>query len=91
MLLFQVYIKRKYLAWWSKYNYVLAVGVGSAIPICAILIFGIISSTAADDVVSSWRTNAIMNDNCYGKGCHPFTVPADPGYIGPTPGDGAWC
>jgi hypothetical protein len=87
---FQVHIKRKYLAWWSKYNYILAVGFGSAIPLCAILIFGIISSTKADETVSSWVTNTIsFGDNCDAKGCRAFEIP-EIGYIGPAPGPNAW-
>ncbi|KAL7416455.1 OPT-domain-containing protein [Mrakia frigida] len=84
--IFQVYIKRRYLAWWSKYNYILAVAFGSAIPICGILIFGIIDNQGwAPD----WWGNDISYEGCDGKSCTRFEIP-DIGYIGQAPSTGGW-
>ncbi|CDZ97605.1 opt oligopeptide transporter [Phaffia rhodozyma] len=95
---FLVYIKKKYLAWWSKYNYILATAFASAIPLCGILIFGIISSTSADDVVGDWSVNTIYQESCdylatsstnkYPE-CRKYKIPAV-GYFGAAPGSGAW-
>lgn len=79
---FQVWVKTRYLAWWSKYNYILAVAFGSAIPICALLIFGGISSTSAGDTVGAWSVNNIYAENCDGSQCRRLKVDPDIGYFG---------
>ena len=79
---FQVWVKTRYLAWWSKYNYILAVAFGSAIPIAALLIFGGISSTSAGDVIGEWATNTIYSDNCDGSQCRRLKVDPEIGYFG---------
>lgn len=37
--MFNVYIKRRFLAWWSKYNYVTTTAFSTAIALSAILTF----------------------------------------------------
>ncbi|KAJ7465880.1 hypothetical protein FB451DRAFT_1402297 [Mycena latifolia] len=36
---FNVLIKKRYLAWWSKYNYITTTAFSAAIALCAIVLF----------------------------------------------------
>ncbi|KAK9460480.1 OPT oligopeptide transporter protein-domain-containing protein [Lipomyces oligophaga] len=37
--IFMYYIRRRYLAWWTRYNFVLAAALSAGVAICAILVF----------------------------------------------------
>ncbi|KAH7105168.1 OPT oligopeptide transporter [Auriculariales sp. MPI-PUGE-AT-0066] len=69
--LFNVYIKRRYLAWWSKYNYITTTAFNAAIAISALIMF---FALQYNDIEIDWVGNNIPwvksdgTRNCdYGK------------------------
>ncbi|KAL7416350.1 OPT-domain-containing protein [Mrakia frigida] len=83
---FQVYIKKRYLPWWSKYNYILATAFGAAIPLCGIFLFCALFNTGLQPV---WWGNSISYDGCDASGCRRLEIP-ESGFVGEAPGSGAW-
>jgi hypothetical protein len=83
-----LYIKKRYLAFWSKYNYVLAAAWMAAIALCAIVIF---FALQIPDVELTWWGNSPMGDDACENigGCPRFAVP-DVGYFGSEPGSGTF-
>ncbi|KAK0481199.1 OPT-domain-containing protein [Armillaria luteobubalina] len=80
---FNVFIKERYLGWWSKYNYVLA----SAFT-CAIAISGIIQFFAVQwhGFNISWSGNNKPFEGCDGNAC-PYLVLGDGEHFGPGVGE----
>lgn len=62
-LLFGVYIKRKYVAWWKHYTFVLSAALDSSIAIAAIIIFFTVFWTKASDNFSWWGTTVYKAGN----------------------------
>lgn len=81
-----LYIKKRYLAFWSKYNYVLAAAWMAGIAIAAIVIF---FALEIPDVSIDWWGNNAPFEGCEGKACPRLEVP-DIGYFGPAPGSGTF-
>ncbi|KAJ6496101.1 OPT-domain-containing protein [Mycena sanguinolenta] len=80
---FNVFIKRRYIAWWSKYNYVTTTAFSAAIAICAIVIFFAIEWPG---VTINWSGNNRPFEGCDAMGCARLTVP-DQGWFGPGVGE----
>ncbi|KAJ7208264.1 OPT-domain-containing protein [Mycena pura] len=80
---FNVLIKRRYIAWWSKYNYITTTAFSAAIAICGIVIFFGIEWPAVE---INWSGNTRPFSGCDDAGCARLPLP-DQGFFGPGPGD----
>ncbi|KAJ7484142.1 OPT-domain-containing protein [Mycena latifolia] len=80
---FNVFIKRRYLAWWSKYNYVTTTAFSTAIALCAILIFFALEWPGVE---INWSGNLRPFEGCDAGGCARLPVP-DQGFFGPGIGE----
>ena len=78
-----LYVKRHYLAFWSKYNFVLAAGWTSGIAIAGIIIFFAVEIPGG--AVEWWGTT-VSYQGCEGEACVRFEIP-EKGYFGPDPGN----
>ncbi|KAF3987061.1 hypothetical protein FT663_04616 [Candidozyma haemuli var. vulneris] len=83
---FMYYIKKRYTAWWSKYNYILSGGLSGGIAFSSIIIFFTVQYTSK---YISWWGNEV---NSYGLdyvGPRRFnaTLEAPDGYFGPRYGE----
>ena len=76
------YIKRKYEAWWQKYNYILSTGLNAGIAFSSIIIFFAVMYHAKD---INWWGNSVMYEGMDGSmtGWLNATVDAPDGYFGP--------
>ncbi|KAG8685384.1 hypothetical protein FRC08_013140, partial [Ceratobasidium sp. 394] len=81
--IFQVHIRKRYLGWWQKYNYVLTSAFTCGIAIAAIVTFFALQWAGIE---INWRGNTIVSEGCDGTGCPRFPVP-EKGYWGPGPGE----
>ncbi|KAJ7155164.1 OPT-domain-containing protein [Mycena filopes] len=80
--IFNVFIKRRYTAWWSKYNYVTTTAFSAAIAICAIVIF---FATDWTETSINWSGNTRPFEGCDALQCPLLAVPEE-GFFGPGPG-----
>lgn len=83
-LLFNMYIKSRYLAWWKKYAYILEAGMGTGIAICAIIIF---FAVQYNPVIVDWWGNNVPYVGVDGTGLSIIEPIPDVGYFGPAPGN----
>ncbi|KAG5370336.1 Oligopeptide transporter 2 [Yarrowia sp. E02] len=84
-ILFNGYIKSRYLAWWKKYAYIFEAGLNTGIALSSIIIFFSVSYHPKD---LDWWGNNVMGAGMDGGGIDlpPYVpIPADPGYFGPPP------
>ncbi|KZV96399.1 OPT-domain-containing protein [Exidia glandulosa HHB12029] len=87
-LFFNFYVRRRYLAWWSKYAYILTTAFSVGIAISAIFQF------IVDDQSNgfpAWWGNTVTGDGCDGGGpdgfgCPHLAIPAE-GFFHPGPGE----
>lgn len=78
---FMVFLRRRYLAFWSKYNYVLSAAFSSAIAIAAVIIFFAVSYNGYE--VNWWGNSADDTPgSCESKACVRLTLPKNE-YFGP--------
>lgn len=77
-----VYIKKRYLGFWSKYNYVLAAAWMAAIALAAVVIFFGLQIPAVE---LDWWGNDVSYAGCDSIGCRRLEIP-DVGYFGAAPG-----
>ncbi|KAK7204071.1 OPT oligopeptide transporter protein-domain-containing protein [Myxozyma melibiosi] len=75
---FMYIIKRRYIAWWTKYNYVLTSGLTAGTAFSAIVIFGAINYTQTEVV---WWGNTVSSAGVDGTQTALLEVPED-GYFG---------
>ncbi|KAJ6565020.1 OPT-domain-containing protein [Mycena vulgaris] len=80
---FNVYIKKRYIAWWSKYNYITSAAFSIAIAISAVVIFFAVEWL---DVEIVWSGNTRPFEGCDGVACPRLPIP-DSGFFGPGPGE----
>ncbi|KAF7346900.1 OPT-domain-containing protein [Mycena venus] len=80
---FNVFVKKRYLAWWSKYNYITATAFSVAIAISAIVIF---FALQWPNVEIKWSGNTRPFAGCDGEGCPLLPVP-ESGTFGPVVGE----
>ncbi|KDQ12029.1 hypothetical protein BOTBODRAFT_176795 [Botryobasidium botryosum FD-172 SS1] len=81
--IFQSYIRKRYLPWWQKYNYVLSTALDCGVAICAIVSFFALQWKG---VTIDWWGNNQPYEGCDGTGCPLFPVP-ESGHWGPGPGE----
>jgi hypothetical protein len=62
-LFFGVCVKRKYLAWWKRYTFVLSAALDSSIAIAAVIIFFAVFWTKASNSFSWWGTTVYKVGN----------------------------
>ncbi|WWC92468.1 OPT family small oligopeptide transporter [Kwoniella dendrophila CBS 6074] len=77
------YLRKRYLAFWSKYNFVLAAAWQCGIAIAAIVIFFAVQLPAAE---LTWWGNTVSAQGCEDTACRRLPIP-DIGYFGATPGN----
>ncbi|KAJ6549825.1 OPT-domain-containing protein [Mycena capillaripes] len=80
---FNVFVKKRYLAWWSKYNYITTTAFSSAIAISAVVIFFALQWPAVE---INWSGNIRPFSGCDGDGCPLFPIP-ESGTFGPIVGE----
>lgn len=83
--IFNHWIKNKFFAWWTKYNYVLAAALDTGIAISGIIIFFCVSYPGA--VFPDWWGNNVYVNTADGQGVAWLDIP-EQGYFGP--GNGTW-
>ncbi|CCO37541.1 Sexual differentiation process protein isp4 [Rhizoctonia solani AG-1 IB] len=81
--IFQVHIRKRYIGWWQKYNYVLTSALTCGVAIAAIVTFFALQWSGIE---IDWRGNSIVGEGCDGTGCPLLPVP-EKGYWGPGPGE----
>jgi len=79
---FNVFVKKRYLAWWSKYNYITTTAFSAAIAISAVVIF---FALQWPNVQINWSGNTRPFDGCDGAGCPHLPIP-ESGTFGPVVG-----
>ncbi|KAJ7624592.1 OPT-domain-containing protein [Roridomyces roridus] len=79
---FNVFVKKRYLPWWSKYNYITTTAFSAAIAISAVVIF---FSLEWPGVVINWSGNTRPFDGCDGNACTRLVLPVG-GTFGPVVG-----
>jgi OPT family small oligopeptide transporter len=80
--LFMYHIKNRYLAWWEKYNYVLAAAMYAAVAFCSIIIFFSVQYHPKPLV---WWGNTVSSAGIDGNLTGYLRIPSQ-GYFGPSPG-----
>lgn len=84
-IIFNKWIKGKYFAWWSKYNYVLAAALDTGLALSAIVIFFCITYPGA--VFPDWWGNTVYLNTADGLGTPWLQLP-ESGVFGPA--NGTW-
>jgi len=69
--LFNVFIKRRYLGWWSKYNYITSGAFGSAIALSAIVMFFALQYVGQE---INWWGNTVSFLGCDAMECPLLTL-----------------
>jgi len=85
--LFNFYIRRRYLAWWSKYAYLVTTAFSVGIALCAIMLF--IVSDQTNGMTEWWGTD-IPFEGCDGGsdfGCPLLPIPNNGTFFPPGPGN----
>ncbi|KAJ7064276.1 OPT-domain-containing protein [Mycena amicta] len=80
---FNVFIKKRYLAWWSKYNYITTTAFSASIAISAVVIFFALEWPGVN---IDWVGNIRPFAGCDGAGCPLLPIP-DSGAFGPIVGE----
>ncbi|KAH6718357.1 OPT oligopeptide transporter protein-domain-containing protein [Leptodontidium sp. MPI-SDFR-AT-0119] len=84
-IVFNHWIKRKWFAWWSKYNYVLAAALDTGLALSALVIFFCI--TYPGGVFPDWWGNTVYMNTADGNGLPWLQLPKS-GRFGPA--NGTW-
>ncbi|KAK9470917.1 OPT oligopeptide transporter protein-domain-containing protein [Dipodascopsis tothii] len=83
-LIFQYYIRRRYTAWWTKYNYILSSGFTAGVAFSAILIF---FALQYHPKTLKWWGNTVSSAGVDGAGTYAlYEIPG--GRFGPP--EGSW-
>lgn len=77
-----MYVKNRYLAFWSKYNFVLSASFSSGIAIAAIIMF---FALQWNGLSLDWWGNSVTAQGCEDDACLLMTL-GDGEYFGPGPG-----
>ncbi|KAI2468876.1 OPT-domain-containing protein [Annulohypoxylon bovei var. microspora] len=78
-----VYLKQRYLGFWSKYNFVLSASFSSAIAVSAIIIFFSLQWT---EIELDWWGNSVTSQGCENEAC-PLYELGEGEYFGPRIGE----
>ncbi|CAG8032239.1 unnamed protein product [Penicillium salamii] len=81
--IFHSFIKRRYFAWWTKYNYVLTAALDTGLALSGIVIFFCISYPGA--LFPKWWGNTVYLNTADAEGVAYMAVPSI-GYFGPPNG-----
>ncbi|EER36148.1 hypothetical protein CTRG_00888 [Candida tropicalis MYA-3404] len=83
---FMHYIRKRYEAWWQKYNYILSTGLTAGVAFCSIIMFFAVMYTEKDII---WWGNSVPFEGVDYRmtGWLNATVDAPDGYFGPRVGD----
>jgi len=81
---FQVYIRKRFLPWWQKYNYILSTAFDCGIAIAAIVTFFGLQFTGIE---IDWWGNAIANTGADAWPGVPLYDLPESGHWGPGPGE----
>ncbi|KAJ5033012.1 uncharacterized protein L3040_009597 [Drepanopeziza brunnea f. sp. 'multigermtubi'] len=84
-IIFNHWIKKRFFAWWSKYNYVLAAALDTGLALSALVIFFCI--TYPGGVFPDWWGNTVYMNTADGNGLPWLPLP-DSGRFGPA--NGTW-
>ncbi|KAK4687087.1 hypothetical protein P7C73_g3042, partial [Tremellales sp. Uapishka_1] len=80
------FIRKRYLEFWAKYNYIIAAAFPAGIAFSALVIFFALEIPKGGLSIDWWG-NSITAAGCEGLGgCPDLVVPVDPGYFGGAPG-----
>ena len=77
-----LYLKKRFLAFWSRYNYTVSAAFSTAIALSAVVIFFAVQLT---DQEISWWGNEVIYEGCEGTACKNLPIPA--GGFGPGLGE----
>ncbi|KAK9319421.1 OPT oligopeptide transporter protein-domain-containing protein [Lipomyces orientalis] len=81
---FMFVIRRRYLGWWEKYNYILHSGLTAGVALAAVVIFFSVQYTS---VQLSWWGNSVSSSGIDGGEGRQTLLPLpEVGYFGPPPG-----
>ncbi|OTA94243.1 hypothetical protein M434DRAFT_384166 [Hypoxylon sp. CO27-5] len=78
-----IFLKQRYLGFWSKYNFVLSASFSSAIAVAAIIIFFSLQWT---EVELDWWGNSVTSQGCEGHACTLYKL-REGEYFGPRIGE----
>ncbi|KAI1401275.1 OPT-domain-containing protein [Hypoxylon fuscum] len=78
-----IFVKKRYLGFWSKYNFVLSASFSCAIAVAAIIIFFGLQWTEQE---LDWWGNSVTSQGCEGSACTLYQV-AEGEYFGPRIGE----
>lgn len=82
--IFMYYLKKRYQAWWEKYNYVLSASLTAGCAFSAVIIFFSVQYSAKD---LDWWGNKVsyagVDNHMHGR----LPIPDNLGYVGPSPGN----
>ena len=84
-VIFNFWIFRRFFAWWTKYNYILAAALDTGTALSGIIIFFCI--TYPGGVFPDWWGNTVYQNTADGNGTSWLDLP-DVGYFGPA--NGTW-
>ncbi|KDQ62166.1 hypothetical protein JAAARDRAFT_65967 [Jaapia argillacea MUCL 33604] len=82
-IFFNVYVKRRFLPWWSKYNYITTTAFACAIALSAIVMF---FALQWQNININWSGNLRPYAGCDALGCANLAIP-EQGYFGPGVGE----
>ncbi|KAK0448152.1 OPT-domain-containing protein [Armillaria borealis] len=80
---FNMFIKKRFLSWWSKYNYILASAFTCAIALSAVIQFFAVQYVGAE---INWGPNTIPYAGCDSDSCTYYTL-AEGEHFGPGVGE----
>ena len=83
--IFNHFIKRRFFAWWTKYNYILAAALDTGLALSGIVIFFCISYPGA--AFPDWWGNTVYQNTADADGV-PYKPMPKIGYFGPA--NGTW-
>ncbi|KAK9461710.1 OPT oligopeptide transporter protein-domain-containing protein [Lipomyces oligophaga] len=81
---FMYYIKRHYLAWWTRYNYILTSALTAGVAFSAIVIFGALQYQQVSLV---WWGTTVSSSGIDGASNGRLREVPEVGYFGPGPGE----
>ncbi|KAF5097000.1 hypothetical protein D0Z03_001503 [Geotrichum reessii] len=79
---FMYYIRKRYLTWWEKYNYVLSSSLTAGCAFSAVIIFFAVQYHPKD---ISWWGNNVSYSGIDASMTARLEIPENPGYVGPSP------
>jgi hypothetical protein len=77
------FIRKRYMAFWAKYNYVIAAAFPAGIALAALVIFFCLQIPKGGLAIEWWG-NDVVYQGCEGTACVRFEIP-EKGYFGPDP------